>query len=77
MKKVINDIVEAKENGEFNGEDGKDGEDGYSPSAKVTQTEEGAEIEITDKNGTTKAIVKNGQGGGGGAGQDGFLPYCK
>lgn len=71
-EKVVDELVKAKENGEFNGQDG---EDGFSPSAKVTQTEEGAEIEITDKDGTTKAVVKHGQGGGG-AGQDGFSPIA-
>ena len=36
---------------------------------QVTQTLEGAEIEITDKNGTTKATVFNGENG-----EDGFSP---
>ena len=39
------------------GADGADGADGYSPSAKVTQTASGAEITITDKDGTTTATV--------------------
>jgi hypothetical protein len=45
---------------------------GFSPIAKVTQTEEGATIEITDKNGTTTATVTNGKDGVDGKdGQDG------
>ena len=39
------------------------GEDGYSPSAKVEQTEDGVIITITDKDGTTKEIVRDGQDG--------------
>ena len=39
------------------------GIDGFSPIAKVTQTAEGATIEITDKNGTTAATVTNGKDG--------------
>lgn len=39
---------------------GGTGADGFSPIAKVTQTEEGAIISITDKNGTTSAEIKNG-----------------
>lgn len=39
------------------GADGKDGVDGYSPSATVTQEGLNAEIEITDKDGTTTATV--------------------
>lgn len=38
-------------------------ESGYSPSATVTQTDDGAVIEITDKNGTTTATVYNGTDG--------------
>ena len=37
------------------------GKDGFSPIAKVTQTDDGAVITITDKNGTTEAVVKNGK----------------
>lgn len=36
------------------------GQDGFSPIAKVTQTETGAVITITDKTGTTTATVTNG-----------------
>ena len=44
----------------INGKDGKNGADGYSPTATVTETDAGAVISITDKNGTTTASVKNG-----------------
>ena len=43
-----------------NGTDGKNGTDGYSPTAIVTESDTGATIAITDKNGTTTANVKNG-----------------
>ena len=39
---------------------GQNGADGYSPTASVQQTETGASITITDKNGTTTANVRNG-----------------
>ena len=42
---------------------GGTGNDGFSPIAKVTQTAEGATIEITDKEGTTTATVTNGKDG--------------
>lgn len=49
------------------GERGEPGTDGFSPIANVHRTEEddGAIISITDKTGTTVAIVHDGQGGGG------------
>ena len=37
--------------------------DGFSPAAKVEETDEGVKITITDKNGTTTAMAKNGGGG--------------
>ena len=40
-----------------------EGTDGYSPSASVTQTDDGAKITITDKTGTTEVEVKNGKDG--------------
>lgn len=62
---VRNDADEGK----FNGEDG------YSPTAAVTQLEDGAEITITDEEGTTKATVKNGsKGDKGDRGLDGVSP---
>lgn len=39
------------------------GADGFSPDAKVTETDEGATITITDKNGTTTANILNGKDG--------------
>ena len=51
------------------GKDGVDGSDGYSPTANVTQNDNGATITITDKNGTTTAIVTNGKDG-----QNGITP---
>lgn len=43
--------------------EGTKGDDGFSPSAKVEQTEAGATITITDKSGTTTASVENGSDG--------------
>ena len=42
---------------------GKKGDPGFSPSARVEQTETGATITVTDKSGTTTATVKNGTDG--------------
>lgn len=42
------------------GEKGDKGTDGISPTAKVTQTDLGATITVTDANGTTTANVSNG-----------------
>lgn len=42
---------------------GGTGNDGFSPIAKVTHTENGATITITDKDGTTTATVTNGKDG--------------
>ena len=39
------------------------GVDGFSPIAKVTQEADGARITITDVNGTTTAITRNGEQG--------------
>ena len=41
------------------GTPGKDGVNGYSPIATVTETDTGATITITDKNGTTTATVNS------------------
>lgn len=51
------DLLAAAENGDF---DGADGADGFSPTATVTQTSEGATIAITDRNGITTADVAKG-----------------
>lgn len=50
-----------------NGADGAPGADGYSPTASVEQSTDGAKITITDKSGTTEAVVKNGANGRDGA----------
>lgn len=49
-----------------NGADGAPGADGYSPTASVEQNTDGAKITITDKSGTTEAVVKNGKDGANG-----------
>lgn len=78
---VADELLRAKENGEFNGQDGQKGEkgtDGFSPSAEVIQTDTGAVITVTDSKGTTSAIINHGQGGtgSGGTGADGFSPIA-
>lgn len=45
------------------GKDGSIGADGFSPSVTVTQTESGAIITVTDKNGTTTATIESGAPG--------------
>ncbi len=45
------------------GDPGATGADGYSPTATVTQTANGATVSITDKNGTTTANISNGVNG--------------
>lgn len=42
------------------------GSDGFSPSAKIEKVGDTATITITDKDGTTTATIKDGQGGTGG-----------
>lgn len=59
-----------------NGVDGKDGADGYSPTANVTETDAGAVISITDKNGTTTATIKNGTSGEAASWGD-YTPGCE
>ncbi len=53
----------AKSGGSGSGTAGADGEDGFSPVATVEQTDDGAVISITDKNGTTTATITNGKDG--------------
>ena len=48
------------------GADGQPGSDGFSPSAKIEKVGDTATITITDKDGTTTATIKDGQGGTGG-----------
>ena len=45
------------------GDTGATGADGISPTATVTQTQNGATVSITDKNGTTTANISNGVNG--------------
>ena len=45
------------------GDKGDPGKDGFSPVATVTQTQSGATVSITDKNGTTTANISNGADG--------------
>lgn len=45
------------------GGSGEAGADGFSPIAKVTQTDTGAVVTITDKSGTTTATIVNGKDG--------------
>jgi hypothetical protein len=45
------------------GGSGGSGEDCFSPIAKVTQTDDGAVITITDKNDTTEVFIANGRNG--------------
>lgn len=62
---VFNFTIPAGATGEQgpSGIDGINGVDGFSPIASVEQTEYGAEITITDSNGTTTAQVVNGSQG--------------
>lgn len=61
LPEAVNEaLAQAKASGEF---DGADGDDGFSPIATVKETESGALITVTDKNGTTTVTVKNGQDG--------------
>lgn len=58
-------LAAAKASGEF---DGPPGEDGVSPTATVTQTEDGAVVAVTDREGTTTAELTNGKDGENGVG---------
>ena len=49
------------------GETGAKGADGVSPTASVTQTDDGAEFTVTDASGTTTATIRNGTDGKDGA----------
>lgn len=49
------------------GGSGEAGADGFSPIVNMRQTDEGVVIEITDKDGTTAATVKNGANGADGS----------
>ena len=57
------------------GNTGAKGADGVSPTAAVTQTDDGAKFTVTDARGTTTAVVKNGADGKNGApGANGVSP---
>ncbi len=43
------------------GETGDTGADGFSPAVSVTQTDDGALVTVTDKNGISRAEIKNGR----------------
>ncbi len=55
-----NNLLQAAQSGAF---DGSDGIDGFSPSASVAQTAGGALITITDRDGTTTAVLAHGAKG--------------
>lgn len=61
------DAAERAEEAAEGGGGGEGGADGFSPIATVEQTENGAVITITDKDGTTTATVTNGKDGKDGA----------
>lgn len=57
------------------GNTGAKGADGVSPTAAVTQTDDGAKFTVTDARGTTTAVVKNGVDGKNGVpGANGVSP---
>lgn len=61
------------------GAKGDPGEDGFSPIATVVKNGTNATITITDKNGTTSAVISDGSGGSGdssGSGADGYSPIA-
>lgn len=63
-KTIAAEVQKRADDGEFNGKDGDPGADGFSPTARIERTSDGAIITITDKSGTTTAKVNDGQGGG-------------
>lgn len=65
-KKTADDILAAKEAGEFDGKDGVDGvvgRDGVSPTFVTEQVEGGAKLTITDVNGTHEVFLEDGPRG--------------
>lgn len=63
---VYDQIMEMLNQGGGNGapgKDGEDGEDGFSPIVTLTETDEGVDIAVTDKEGTKTATVKHGEKG--------------
>ena len=73
--KVAEELLLAKENGEFNGKDGEDGigKDGISPEVTTEQTANGTKITITDAKGTQTVEVLNGKDGE--DGKDGTMSF--
>ena len=61
-----NSILNIKKDGEWVEIPYLKGEDGYSPTATVEKVGKVATITITDKNGTTTATIKDGEGSEGG-----------
>lgn len=58
------------------GPEGNPGKNGVSPTAKVKETAEGAELTVTDAEGVTKAVLKNGKDGAPGKpGENGKSAY--
>lgn len=67
LSEILNTVNELPEAGS-----GGPGADGFSPIAIVTQTDDGAVVEITDKYGTTTATINHGKDGKDGSnGKDG------
>jgi hypothetical protein len=60
---VANDLIFAKQNGDFDGRDGVDGTNGVSPTFGTTQVEGGVRITITDVDGTKEVFLKDGPQG--------------
>lgn len=60
---IANDLIFAKQNGDFDGKDGVDGTNGVSPIFQTTQVEGGARITITDADGTKEVFLKDGPQG--------------
>lgn len=60
---VATDLLLAKQNGEFDGEDGKDGTNGVSPTFETSQVEGGAKLTIRDVVGTHTVFLANGPKG--------------
>lgn len=60
---VADALLQARQNGEFDGRDGEDGTDGVSPVVTTQQTSTGSTITITDAVGTHTATLSNGRDG--------------
>lgn len=60
---VANELIFAKQNGDFDGRDGVDGANGVSPTFQTVQVEGGARITITDADGIKEVFLKDGPQG--------------